>query len=37
ILNDLYAAARIAYPELNDVAKEGWFFSGSGSTFFKFV
>jgi len=35
ILNDLYAAARIAYPELKDVAKEGWFFSGSGSTFFK--
>ncbi len=35
ILNDLYAAARIAYPELKDVAKEGWFFSGSGSTFFR--
>jgi len=35
ILNDLYAASLIAYPELKDVAKEGWFFSGSGSTFFK--
>jgi 4-diphosphocytidyl-2-C-methyl-D-erythritol kinase len=37
ILNDLYAAARIAYPELKDVAKKGWLFSGSGSTFFKTV
>jgi 4-diphosphocytidyl-2-C-methyl-D-erythritol kinase len=37
ILNDLYAAALIAYPELKEVpqAKEGWFFSGSGSTFFR--
>jgi len=35
ILNDLYAAARIAYPELKKVAKEGWYFSGSGSTFFR--
>ncbi len=35
ILNDLYAASLIAYPELKDVAREGWFFSGSGSTFFK--
>ncbi len=35
ILNDLYAAARIAYPELKKVGKEGWFFSGSGSTFFR--
>lgn len=35
ILNDLYAAALIAYPELKSVSKEGWFFSGSGSTFFK--
>jgi 4-diphosphocytidyl-2-C-methyl-D-erythritol kinase len=34
-LNDLYAAALIAYPDLKEVAKEGWFFSGSGSTFFK--
>ncbi len=35
LLNDLYAASLIAYPELKDVAKDGWFFSGSGSTFFK--
>jgi 4-diphosphocytidyl-2-C-methyl-D-erythritol kinase len=35
MLNDLYSAACIAYPELNDMAKEGWYFSGSGSTFFK--
>ncbi len=35
ILNDLYAASLIAYPELKDVARDGWFFSGSGSTFFK--
>jgi len=35
ILNDLYAAALIAYPELKEVAKEGWYFSGSGSTFFR--
>jgi len=35
MLNDLYAAARIAYPELEEVAPDGWFFSGSGSTFFK--
>jgi 4-diphosphocytidyl-2-C-methyl-D-erythritol kinase len=34
-LNDLYQAALIAYPELKEVAKEGWFFSGSGSTFFR--
>lgn len=35
ILNDLYAAASIAYPSLQDLAPKGWFFSGSGSTFFK--
>lgn len=35
ILNDLYNAALIAYPELKELAKEGWFFSGSGSTFFR--
>ena len=34
-LNDLYKAAVIAYPELKEVAKEKWFFSGSGSTFFR--
>ncbi|HEX5710335.1 MAG TPA: 4-(cytidine 5'-diphospho)-2-C-methyl-D-erythritol kinase [Sulfuricurvum sp.] len=31
--NDLYAAALEAYPELSE--KEGWFFSGSGSSFFR--
>jgi 4-diphosphocytidyl-2-C-methyl-D-erythritol kinase len=35
MLNDLYKAALIAYPELKEVAKKGWFFSGSGSTFFR--
>jgi len=35
ILNDLYAASLIAYPQLKNIAKEGWFFSGSGSTFFR--
>lgn len=34
-LNDLYNAALIAYPELKKVVREGWFFSGSGSTFFR--
>ena len=33
--NDLYKASLIAYPELHNVAKEGWYFSGSGSTFFR--
>lgn len=36
-LNDLYKAALIAYPELKEKAKKGWFFSGSGSTFFHLV
>jgi 4-diphosphocytidyl-2-C-methyl-D-erythritol kinase len=31
--NDLYNAALGCYPELAD--KEGWFFSGSGSSFFR--
>jgi len=35
VLNDLYKAALIAYPKLKNVAKEGWFFSGSGSTLFR--
>ena len=37
ILNDLYAPALIAYPELKTYAdkKKEWFFSGSGSTFFR--
>ena len=34
MLNDLYAASLIAYPDLKKEAKEGWYFSGSGSTFF---
>ena len=34
-LNDLYQAARIAYPELKKSAPERWLFSGSGSTFFR--
>ena len=37
LLNDLYAASLIAYPELKKLAKPGWFFSGSGSTFFKIL
>ena len=37
MLNDLYPAALIAYPELKKLAKKGWFFSGSGSTFFKIL
>ncbi len=35
MLNDLYAACLKAYPELSTMAKEGWFFSGSGSSFFR--
>ncbi len=35
--NDLYKASLIAYPELKDVAPKGWYFSGSGSTFFKII
>ncbi|MGZ8546861.1 MAG: 4-(cytidine 5'-diphospho)-2-C-methyl-D-erythritol kinase, partial [Sulfuricurvum sp.] len=31
--NDLYGAALGCYPELTE--KEGWFFSGSGSSFFR--
>lgn len=31
--NDLYGAALGCYPELSE--KEGWFFSGSGSSFFR--
>ncbi len=37
LLNDLYAAALIAYPALKDFTKEGWYFSGSGSTFFNIL
>lgn len=35
VLNDLYASALIAYPKLKDEARDGWFFSGSGSSFFR--
>jgi 4-diphosphocytidyl-2-C-methyl-D-erythritol kinase len=35
VLNDLYPAALAAYPELEKLDTKGWFFSGSGSTFFK--
>ncbi|MGP1450380.1 MAG: 4-(cytidine 5'-diphospho)-2-C-methyl-D-erythritol kinase [Wolinella sp.] len=34
-LNDLYPAALLAYSELVEFARNGWFFSGSGSTFFR--
>ncbi len=37
MLNDLYAASLLAYPDLKDKADEGWLFSGSGSTFFKLL
>lgn len=33
--NDLYRASLIAYPQLAKEAQEGWYFSGSGSTFFQ--
>jgi 4-diphosphocytidyl-2-C-methyl-D-erythritol kinase len=33
--NDLYEPAVSVYPQLEDYAKENWFFSGSGSSFFK--
>ncbi|MEA3418390.1 MAG: 4-(cytidine 5'-diphospho)-2-C-methyl-D-erythritol kinase [Campylobacterota bacterium] len=35
VLNDLYPAALKAYPELKNYTRQGWFFSGSGSTFFR--
>ena len=37
-LNDLFESACVCYPSLKDVAKElgkGWYFSGSGSSFFR--
>ena len=37
VLNDLYPSALAAYPELEKEKKDGWFFSGSGSTFFKLI
>ncbi len=33
--NDLYLPALKEYPSLKKYSKEGWFFSGSGSSFFK--
>ena len=33
--NDLFEPALHLYPELKDSYKKGWFFSGSGSTFFR--
>jgi len=33
--NDLYKASLIAYPELLEAQPKGWYFSGSGSTFFR--
>lgn len=36
-LNDLYSALFLAYPDLKKEAKESWFFSGFGSTFFKLL
>ncbi|MFY9073746.1 4-(cytidine 5'-diphospho)-2-C-methyl-D-erythritol kinase [Malaciobacter mytili] len=33
--NDLYLPALKEYPTLKEYAKQGWFFSGSGSSFFK--
>jgi len=35
ILNDLYQASLIAYPMLKEEKGEDWFFSGSGSSFFR--
>jgi 4-diphosphocytidyl-2-C-methyl-D-erythritol kinase len=35
LLNDLYKAATLVYPKLKTQKNEEWFFSGSGSTFFK--
>jgi len=35
MLNDLYASSIIAYPELKEIAPDDWFFSGSGSTYFR--
>jgi len=33
--NDLYKSALVEYPKLQNYQKEGWFFSGSGSSFFR--
>jgi 4-diphosphocytidyl-2-C-methyl-D-erythritol kinase len=34
-LNDLFRIALKLYPKLSEYKKEGWFFSGSGSSFFR--
>ncbi len=34
-LNDLYIPACTIYPDLKKYGKKGWFFSGSGSSFFR--
>ncbi|SFV55991.1 4-diphosphocytidyl-2-C-methyl-D-erythritol kinase [hydrothermal vent metagenome] len=34
LLNDLYMAGCDIYPKLKDYEKKGWYFSGSGSSFF---
>ncbi len=34
-LNDLYKSAILVYPELKSYQKDGYYFSGSGSSFFK--
>ncbi len=36
-LNDLYKSALIEYPNLKKYQKDGWFFSGSGSSFFRVI
>ncbi len=36
-LNDLYKAALLLYPELKKYQKEGYYFSGSGSSFFRVI
>ena len=33
--NDLFEPAISVYPELKEYTKNGWYFSGSGSSFFK--
>jgi len=36
-LNDLYKSALIKYPNLKEYQKDNWFFSGSGSSFFRII
>jgi len=35
--NDLFAPAQLLYPKIKAHFKEGWFFSGSGSSFFRIL